>query len=78
MHLAYASVLPEMVSCWMCLMARAAKLAVAGPAAPSRPYSAVHAKRDAAKTVLLFCKASHSKRACMIITQALSSKGDGV
>ena len=57
-------------------MARAAKLVAAGPAAPSRPYNAVHAKRDAAKTALLFCEASHTKRAC-IIAKHFSAKHMG-
>ena len=61
---------PVMVSCWMCLMARASKLAAAGAAAPSRPYSAVQAKRVAAYTVLLFCVASHTSRACRAAQQA--------
>lgn len=47
-------------------MARALKLIAAGPAAPSRPYSALLAKRDAANTVLLFCEASHTRRACTV------------
>ena len=55
-----------MVSCWMCLMARALKFVSAGPAAPNKPYSALLASRDAANTVLLFCEASHTRRACTV------------
>ena len=53
-----------MVSCWMCLIARASKLAAAGAAAPSKPYSAVQAKRIAAYTVLRLCAASQTNTAC--------------
>ena len=48
----------------MCLIARASKLVAAGPAAPSKPYKAQHAKRVAAYTVLLSWAASHTSSAC--------------